>query len=240
VDEADELPVLLGPRDRAADPGRLFRFGVAQHPRDPPAAPSGQPDAEPRQRDAPAKVSLGTDKRGWRPSPLPGQIVLVTSIDAAGTPNVAPKSWISMVAMGPPAIVMVGCRRDHRTARNIEATGEFVINVPPAALAERVWTLIDQDPGVDRFTRGGFTPIPAERVSAPRIAECRAHLECRLEGTQAWGLEVTLFGRIVAASVDAAAAVGTPEVQYGALAPCFFLEDRLTAPLGKPRQIVEG
>jgi hypothetical protein len=48
------------------------------------------------------KVSLAPDKRGWHPSPIMGQIVLVTTLNADGVSNVAPKSWISMVAFEPP------------------------------------------------------------------------------------------------------------------------------------------
>jgi len=36
------------------------------------------------------------------PSPLPGQIVLVTSQDEHGAVDVAPKSWVSAVAMAGP------------------------------------------------------------------------------------------------------------------------------------------
>lgn len=41
------------------------------------------------------KLDLPLDKRVWSPSPLPGQIVLVTTLNGDGQSNVAPKNWLS-------------------------------------------------------------------------------------------------------------------------------------------------
>jgi flavin reductase (DIM6/NTAB) family NADH-FMN oxidoreductase RutF len=38
------------------------------------------------------------------------------------TPNVAPKSWISMIALKP-AIIGFGCNLKHQTAKNVLETG---------------------------------------------------------------------------------------------------------------------
>jgi len=51
---------------------------------------------------------LSLDKHSWSPSPLLGQVVLVTSVDAHGVIDVAPKSWASMAAFAGP-IVGFGC-----------------------------------------------------------------------------------------------------------------------------------
>ena len=66
------------------------------------------------------KVTLDLDKRAWHPSPLVGQVVLITTLNEDGTSNVAPKSWISMMAFEPP-ILALGCNREHWSARNILA-----------------------------------------------------------------------------------------------------------------------
>jgi flavin reductase (DIM6/NTAB) family NADH-FMN oxidoreductase RutF len=78
------------------------------------------------------KVSLNPDKPTWHPSDLLGQIVLVTTLNEDGTSNLAPKSWISMMAFEPP-ILALGCNLEHWTAKNIQARQEFVMNVPGAA-----------------------------------------------------------------------------------------------------------
>jgi len=46
--------------------------------------------------DVKEKLSFSPDKRTWSPSPLLGQIVLVTSLNEDGQSNVAPKSWLSI------------------------------------------------------------------------------------------------------------------------------------------------
>ena len=74
------------------------------------------------------KLSLTLDKHAWRPSPLLGQIVLVTTLNEDGQSNIAPKSWISMMAFDPPLLAL-GCNLNHWTARNILRTGEFAVNI---------------------------------------------------------------------------------------------------------------
>jgi flavin reductase (DIM6/NTAB) family NADH-FMN oxidoreductase RutF len=69
----------------------------------------------------------------------------------------------------------------------------------------------------------GLTPVAAQKVKSPLIAECRAHLECASVKHVAFGEEVVLFGRIVAASVDRGAMEA--QVAYAYLRLFAFLED---------------
>jgi len=146
------------------------------------------------------KVNFDPDKRTWHPTPLLGQIVLVTTLNEDGTSNVAPKSWISMMAFSPP-ILALGCNLEHWTARNILAREEFVINVPGAELARIVWKSHEL-PHPRPVEAAGLTPMPALKVKPPRVAECVAHLECILDRHLAYDDEVTLLGRIVAVLAD--------------------------------------
>jgi flavin reductase (DIM6/NTAB) family NADH-FMN oxidoreductase RutF len=169
------------------------------------------------------KVDLSADKRQWRPSPLVGQIVLVTTLNEDGTSNVAPKSWVSMMAFEPPLLAL-GCNLRHWTARNILDRREFVVNVPGAELAEIVWkshTLPHPRP----VECTGLTPIPARKVKPPRIEECKAHLECILVQHLIYSTEMILLGRIVAVSVDQ----NLLEVEdpYAYLQAFVFLEDQI-------------
>lgn len=58
-------------------------------------------------------------KVDWHSSVLPGSIALVSTVDGRGQPNIAPKSFISMVAFGGPVLAF-GCHRSGATARNAE------------------------------------------------------------------------------------------------------------------------
>lgn len=169
-----------------------------------------------------AKVAVEPDKRTWHPSVLPGQIVLVSTVDEDGEANIAPKSWVSMAALGGP-IVAFGCTEEHRTLRNIEATGEFVVNVVTEALAERAWAMIRYH-GAERLRHSGLTFVPAQRVRPPLVEECPAHLECELDDIKRYGAEAFVFGRIVAASIEHYLLVGAPPEQYFRLRPVFYLE----------------
>ena len=185
------------------------------------------------------KVEFSLDKHDWHPSPLPGQVVLVTTLDSDGKANVAPKSWISMVAFGPPPIIMFGCNVGHATASNAISGGEFVVNVPPARLARLCWELAadHQEPRSGRFERHGLTPAPSARVAPPRVAECGAHIECVTDGSREWGKEVAVFGRVVSVALDRAATSGMDASRYAHLAPFFFLEGTLAARLAEPSDV---
>ncbi len=180
------------------------------------------------------KVALPLDKHAWHPSMLPGQIVLVSTVDAEGRQNVAPKSWVTMVAFGGP-VVAFGCNVTHRTYRNAVESGEFVVNAVPESLVERVWALSDLH-GEQRMRECGLTPVPAQRVKAPLVGECPAHLECVLDDVKSYGDEVFLFGRVVAASMDEECLAAPLEQQYERLAPVFFLEGGTYAGLTRPRR----
>ncbi len=177
------------------------------------------------------KVEISCDKRKWHPSPFPGQVVLITTIDDDGKANVAPKSWISMVAFGPPPVLMFGCNLDHSTARNILITKQFVVNVPGKDLIETCWAIgaDHQSQRWERFERHGLTTIDSRYVKPPSIEECRAHFECELEITHEWKREVAIFGTIKGVVIDKQSLEGSTQEMYEYLAPCFFLEDRIAA-----------
>ncbi len=182
-----------------------------------------------------AKVAFPVGKADWHPSVLPGPIVLVSTVDAAGEPNIAPKSWISMMAFRGPVLAF-GCHRSHATARNAEVAGEFVVNIPPEALAERIWAM-PASHGAERIARSGLTLLPASQVAPPLIRECKAHLECKLESVTRLGAEVVVFGKIVAAAIDEDCAGSSVADQYFRLRPVFFLEEGVYGSIDTAKRI---
>jgi flavin reductase (DIM6/NTAB) family NADH-FMN oxidoreductase RutF len=64
---------------------------------------------------------------------------------------------------------------------NLEATGEFVVNVTTTALVEHIETVArEYPPDVDEAQLVGWSTRPSEVVAAPALAESPAHLECRV------------------------------------------------------------
>ena len=62
---------------------------------------------------------------------------------------------------------------------NIEATGDFVVNVVPDTLAQEMnETAADFPHGTSEFVEAKLTPVPAAKVKAPRLQESPIHFAC--------------------------------------------------------------
>jgi flavin reductase (DIM6/NTAB) family NADH-FMN oxidoreductase RutF len=84
------------------------------------------------------------------------------------------------------------------TLRNIQATGEFVINVASADLVERLnLTSADFPPDQDEFVWAGLTPVPSVVVSVPSVGEAPVSLEMRLVEVKPFGDCYLTAGEVV-------------------------------------------
>lgn len=112
----------------------------------------------------------------------PGPVVLLTTAHK-GRQNLMTLSWHMMVEFEPPMIACVVSSANH-SFKALRASGECVIAIPAVCLARKVVAAGNcTGRETDKFPRVGLTPVPAERVSAPLIAECAANLECRVVDT---------------------------------------------------------
>ena len=117
---------------------------------------------------------------------VPRPIAFVSSLSRDGVRNLAPFSFFTAVSANPPVVCFSpmirganGSRKD--TLLNIEATGEFVVNLVSEEIARQMNACSeDVPPDVDEFTLSGLTPAPSERVAPPRVRESKACMECRL------------------------------------------------------------
>ena len=149
---------------------------------------------------------------------VPRPVALVSTLDKNGVANVAPFSFFAGVGSNPPTVLFcpslrsnAADRPDDRkdTLRNVEQTGEFVINVVSSSIAEASnLAAAEVSPEVDEFRIAGLTPIPSEVVRVPRVAESPAHFECKLLQIvftgQGSGAGVIVLGEIVRIHVAAA------------------------------------
>ena len=112
----------------------------------------------------------------------PGPVVLLTT-SHKGRANVMTMSWQTMVEFEPPLIACVVSNANYSFAA-LRATKECVIALPALKLAPKVVEIGNcSGRDVDKFKRFGLTPVPAERVAPPLVAECFANLECRVVDT---------------------------------------------------------
>jgi flavin reductase (DIM6/NTAB) family NADH-FMN oxidoreductase RutF len=188
-------------------------------------------------RDDGRKAEMPLHKSGWHPSPLLGQVVLVSSRSCRGEDHVAAKSWVSMVASSPP-MLSLACRLSHRTAINILETREFVVNVPGDELNPRVWAAVESPGSSADGAPVEWSLVPATKVAAGLVSECRAHLECVLDASHRFNAEeIALFGRIVAVTADEALLQGAADERYRRLRPLLFLEHGLFGVVEAARRV---
>jgi flavin reductase (DIM6/NTAB) family NADH-FMN oxidoreductase RutF len=134
---------------------------------------------------------------------VPRPIGWASTLGADGSLNLAPYSFFNGVGGSPPTVMIsVGERKGQvkDTLRNARETGEMVINIVDADLAEKMnMTSGDWAYGVSEFAAAGLTPAPSTDVRPPRVAEAKVALECRV--TQIVPVEHTgytmILGRVV-------------------------------------------
>jgi len=133
---------------------------------------------------------------------VPRPIAWVSSTSAAGVDNLAPHSFFTVASVDPPIIQFTSVG-EKDSLRNIEATGEFVVNLAPAVLIQEVnATGTNFSPDVSEFDAAGLTREPSTVVRPPRVKESPAALECTLYRTMPVGDCVLVFGTVVHGSVS--------------------------------------
>ena len=116
---------------------------------------------------------------------VPRPIAFVSTQSTDGINNLAPYSFFNAFAYDPPTVVFSSSRRvPHKskdTLRNVEETGEFVVNMVVDDIAEAMNSTAAEYPeDVDEFEVAGLTAIPSDLVKPPRVAESPVNMECRL------------------------------------------------------------
>jgi flavin reductase (DIM6/NTAB) family NADH-FMN oxidoreductase RutF len=143
---------------------------------------------------------------------VPRPVALVSTVDRNGLSNLAPFSFFAGVGSNPPTLLFcpvvrsaaagVGLDPRKDTLRNVEETGEFVVNVVSDAIAAAAnATAAEVPPEVDEFVLSGLTPRASEAVRPARVAESPAQMECKLVQVIYTGREpgagVVVLGEIV-------------------------------------------
>lgn len=142
---------------------------------------------------------------------VPRPIAWVSTVSSVGITNVAPFSFFSGVGARPPSLLFCPANdRDGKakdTLRNLQDTGEFVVNIVPFAAAEQMndsAAALPEDES--EFDACGLSAVPGKVVKAPRVAESPVHFECTTMkvmsiGEGAGGANIVI-GRIVHIHID--------------------------------------
>jgi flavin reductase (DIM6/NTAB) family NADH-FMN oxidoreductase RutF len=129
---------------------------------------------------------------------FPGLVAFISTRDEQGVRNIAPYSNI-MPILRPLDLICVASWHKRDTLKNIRKTREFVVNIPPAGMVEKVIpTARHYPPKVDEFNLAELAARPSKAIQAPGIEGCLAWLECRLERQYVEKQYVLIIGRVVA------------------------------------------
>ena len=132
----------------------------------------------------PQKISTKDRYKIMVGSIVPRPIAFVSTIATDGTRNLAPFSYFMAISADPPTLCFAPGRRAGKpkdTQSNVEATGEFVVNVVTEEMGPGMNLTAGNYPaGTDEFEEAGFTPEPSRVVQPPRVKESPISMECKL------------------------------------------------------------
>ena len=151
-------------------------------------------------------------------------LVIITTVDQQGQVNAAAFGTCTRVCHDPVYISFtVGAIKD--TAKNVLATGQFVVNVVPFEQDMLDKTLVcglPFRPGVDELERAGLPALPSRLVKPPRIAQCRTHFECEVDWSKQWLHRLMVCGRVVAVSADSDCVAADGRIVWDRVKPAHY------------------
>lgn len=139
----------------------------------------------------------------------PRPIGWISTLSADGVANLAPYSFFNAVAGNPP-IVMFSSEGEKDSVRNARATGQFVHNFVPEAMADLMNATSAMLPAdKSEFEVAGIAMAHCVHVAPPRVAGAPASLECNvtqiIQQHDHAGKMIdvfTVFGEVVGIHID--------------------------------------
>lgn len=173
------------------------------------------------------KVEIHEDN--WDSIIAPSSVLaLITTVSPSGTVNAAPYGSCVRVCHDPVYLAFT-CSVGTDTYDNILAVGEFVVNLvsfAPALLEKVLQIGLPWVPEINELERVGLTEIPSTSVVPPRIKECYAHFEARLEWTHSWRHRMMVTGQVAAVSVDSSCIDENQEIIWDVARPAHYCGGR--------------
>ena len=134
-------------------------------------------------------------------APVPPTLISVRD-EAKGGANLITVAWTGILSTVPPK-TYVSVRPTRYSHKLLTESREFVINLPPVALARQVdYCGMYTGAKVNKFEKTGLTPVPSTAVSAPTVEECPISLECRVTEIVSLGSHDMFIADIVAVTAD--------------------------------------
>jgi len=150
-------------------------------------------------------------------SVVPRPIAWVTTRSLAGVINAAPFSQFMIAAYDPPLLAIAvgkdGARKKD-TEVNIEATGEFVVNMVPEDAAEIVQACAaEYPPDISEVEALGLEHLPSVCMAVPRLAMSAIQFECRVHHMAELGNSQLIVGEVVMMHADSRIVDGSDKIK---------------------------
>jgi len=162
-----------------------------------------------------------SSKKELKPSALvyPTPVVLVTSVDENGRPNICTLAAVGILS-GKPPHVGISIRPSRYSHGLISRTKEFVVNIPTTDIVrETDYCGVVSGRTVDKFREAKLTQMKAKKVRPPIIKECPVSLECKLKDVIKLGSHDLFIGEVVNVDVDESVLGSSGNIDYGKLSP---------------------
>lgn len=102
-----------------------------------------------------------------------------------------------------PPMTYISVRPSRYSYELLKETGEFVINLTPAQLVRQAdWCGVRSGRDEDKFAACNLTPVRANHLDVPLIAECPVNLECRVKSVTPLGSHDMFLAEIVGVDID--------------------------------------
>ncbi|MBO7341791.1 MAG: flavin reductase family protein [Clostridia bacterium] len=116
--------------------------------------------------------------------------------------NILTVAWTGITNTVPPK-TYISVRPSRHSYGIIKERGEFVLNLTPTSLVRTAdYCGIYTGAKVDKFEKCHLTPVPAEELAAPMIAECPISICCRVTDVIPLGSHDMFLADILAVYAD--------------------------------------
>jgi len=143
-------------------------------------------------------------KLSWKPGtmiyPLP--VVLVSCGSHPEQYNILTIAWTGTICTNPP-MCYISVRQERHSYQIIKSNMEFVINLTTKNLLNAVdWCGVKSGKDFNKFIKTGLTPVPAQKVKAPLIAESPVNIECIVKQIIPLGSHDMFVSEVIAVNAD--------------------------------------
>lgn len=164
----------------------------------------------------------------WKPAPLlyPVPVVLVSCGGMESKHNLLTVAWAGTINSKPP-MVGIAIKPERFSYQLIQASGDFVVNIPPKRLIRAVdFCGVRSGAQIDKFQEAGLTPEPSHKVTAVRVKECPVALECKVKQVIPLGSHHYFIAEVVGVELEERLLDATGRLDFERVDPLVYVHGR--------------